>query len=154
MTSALRMARRLLGTVATVGAASVAVGCAGEVSSSGNLATLYIYADYASPNVAVSVNGTSLGVITQQYTGGGDCTVLAGKGLVDGVVRTQIHGNVHYSINWTYSSGATDSHVFDATPDFFGFPCLLQPIEAPAASPVPSGVRVRPATRFVSGRDR
>jgi hypothetical protein len=151
MSSVSGLARRMLGTIAMASVASAAVGCAGETSPSDNRTTLYIYADYASPNVTVSVNGASLGTIVAQYTGAPDCTVLAGKGIADGVVSTPIAGGLHYAINWTFSSGKADADSFDATADFFAVPCLLEPIEAPAASIIPSGTIAVP--RIVSGRD-
>ena len=151
MTSVSRMVRRVIGTIVIAGVGSAAVGCAGENSLSANLTTLYIYPEYASPNVTVSVNGISLGTITQQYTGSVDCTVLASKSIADGVVSVLVHGGTHYSINWTFSSGKTDADSFDATPEFFSVPCLLRAIDAPSANVVPAGDR---ASRVVSGAER
>jgi hypothetical protein len=152
MTSVSRATRLLARTIALAGVGSAALGCAGETSPANNLTTLYIYADYALPNVSVSVNGKTLGTITQQYTGSLDCTVLSAKGLVDGVLAVTVSGGLHYDLSWIFSSGKVDSDSFDATEDFFSVPCLLEPITAPPASAIVSGGRV--ASRGISGANR
>jgi hypothetical protein len=77
---------------------------------------------------------------------------LAAQGIADGVVSIPVNGGVHYALNWTFSSGKTDADAFDATPDFFQVPCLLEPIEAPAANVIPSNTRM--STRVELGADR
>ena len=151
MTSVSPLARWVLGAIAIAGVASAAAGCSGETSPSSNLTTLYIFADYATPSVTVTINAKSLGTISQQYTGTTDCGVLSGKGIADGVLSVPITGGAHYAINWTFSSGKADADSFDATPDFFSVPCLLEPIDAPSTNVVHATART---IGVVSGGNR
>lgn len=128
-----RTIRRARSLAAVVGTAAAALGCAGELPTSANRTTLYIYAPYASPNVTVAVNGQSLGTITQEYTGSLDCTVLPTKGSADGVFSVSVAGDQHYDVTWKYSNGTSGDDAFDATPEFFQSPCLLEDIPAPAS---------------------
>ncbi|MEO7084888.1 MAG: hypothetical protein ABI442_22130 [Gemmatimonadaceae bacterium] len=125
-------------------AVATVAGCAGELSTASNRTTLYVFADYASPDVAVSINGVSLGTITKQYAGSTSCDTLAATGSAGGVFATTVSGDVHYSINWTYAAGKPDSAAFTATGEFFQYPCLLQGIEAPTADLAPSPLRGSP----------
>ncbi len=93
--------------------------------------TLFVYADYANPNVTVSVNGSTLAQITKQYTASTDCSVLITKGAADGVYSFPARLNQHYSINWTYSNGTADADSVTIDSDLVQFTCLFEPIEAP-----------------------
>ena len=129
-----RNLRRLFQTLAVVVLAATTTVCSAGVSAPKEPRTVYVFANYATPapSLTVAVNGTSIGQISKQYTGSTDCTQLGLLTAASGVLAFQVSYGTHYDIAWTYAGGKSDKDSFDPPTDLDTFPCLLEPIGAPA----------------------
>jgi hypothetical protein len=110
----------------------VAVGCNSEPTLPAQQTTpLFVFATFANPNVAVTVNGQVLGTLTKQATATADCTQLT-QGVSTGSVLTlTIRVGQHYDVSWDFGGGKVGADQFDATADVVASECLIEPIDAP-----------------------
>jgi len=95
-------------------------------------ATLYVFADFASPNVSIKVNGQPLGQLTRQFVGDvGDCASMGAVVTPGTMLRQTIQLNQTYDIEWDYGNGQSDHAQLPATSDVIQSGCPFAEIPAP-----------------------
>jgi hypothetical protein len=116
--------------------AVLASGCIVKNGTEPTTTTLYIFANFANPNVTVKVNGQSLGQLTRQYTGSiQDCASLAAVVTPGTMLHTTLHLGTTYEIQWDYGNGMSDADDLPANSDVIETPCPVELIPAPPAVP-------------------
>lgn len=112
--------------------AALAAGCIVRNGTEPTTATLYVFANFANPNVSVKVNGQSLGQLTRQFTGDiGDCASMGAVVTPGTMLHETIHLNQTYEIEWDYGNGHTDQAELPATSDVIDSSCPFAQIPAP-----------------------
>jgi hypothetical protein len=119
--------------VAVPALAAAASGCIVKNGTEPTQATLYVFADFASPNVSVKVNGQTLGQLTRQFTGDiGDCASMGAVVTPGTMLHQTIRLNQTYDIEWDYGNGKTDHAELSATTDVIDSVCPFAQIPSPA----------------------
>lgn len=97
--------------------------------------TMFVFANFANPNVTVTINGQPLGQLSRQYTGGIDCASLNAVVTAGTMLRTTLELGNTYDIEWSYNDGRTDADNLAATSDVIASPCTFEQIGAPVGVP-------------------
>jgi hypothetical protein len=119
--------------IAVPALAALASGCLVKNGTEPTTATLYVFADFASPNVSVKINGQPLGQLTRQFTGDvGDCGSMGAVVTPGTMLKETIHLNQTYDIEWDYGNGKTDNAELSATSDVIQSSCPFAQIPAPS----------------------
>jgi hypothetical protein len=105
--------------------------CSAHDVTASQQTTLYIFANFTTPNVTVKVNGQTLGQLTRQYTGTIDCAAMAAAVTAGTMLRTTLQLGQSYDIQWSYGDGRSDSDELAATSDVIETPCPFEEIGAP-----------------------
>lgn len=115
----------------------LAPGCVVRNGTEPTKTTLYVFADFANPNVTVRLNGQALGALTRQYTGATDCASLSHVVTTGTMLHFDVQLGQTYEIAWAYGDGRSDADNLAATSDVVEEPCVFEPIQAPASAARP-----------------
>jgi hypothetical protein len=120
-------------SIAAPALAALAAGCIVKNGTEPTTATLFVFANFANPNVSVKVNGQTLGQLTRQFTGDvGDCASMGAVVTPGTMLHETIHLNQTYDVEWDYGNGKTDQVELPATSDVIDSSCPFAQIPAPA----------------------
>lgn len=118
--------------IAVPALAALASGCIVKNGTEPKTATLYIFANFASPTVSVKVNGQPVGQLTRQFAGDiGDCGSMGAVVTPGTMLHQTIQLNQTYDIAWDYGNGKTDQVELSATSDVIDSGCPFAQIPAP-----------------------
>jgi hypothetical protein len=114
---------------------ALAGSCIVHDTSPSQQTTLFVFANFANPNVTVKINGQTLGQLTRQYSGGIDCASFGAVVTAGTMLRTTLQLGQTYDIEWSYGDGRSDSDELAVTSDVIASPCPFEEIGAPAGVP-------------------
>ncbi len=124
----MRLAKHLMSTLILLASA-----CVVRNGTEPTKTTLYVFADFANPNVTVRVNGQALGQLSHQYTGATDCASLSHVVTSGTMLHFDVQLAQTYEIAWAYGDGRTDADNLSATSEVVAEPCVFEPVPAPAS---------------------
>jgi hypothetical protein len=111
------------------------VSCAMHETTAAQSTTLFIFANFANPNVTVKINGQTLGQLTRQYSGGIDCASFGAVVTAGAMLRATLELGQTYDIEWSYNDGRSDRDELAVTSDVIDSPCPFEEIGAPVGVP-------------------